>query len=376
MAIYSHRRSCKAVNACPGTPNLPAPGPGLPGVPCTPFVTNTQAGLPDGLRKSHQFNFFPRFGFAYRPFSDGNTVVRGGFGIYDAPLLGAVLYSLTGTAQTDVRTFNNVGPNGSPLFAWPNTRTGGSGVSADNYGSAYFGTANGIDLKNPYMIQWNFSLDRNIGFNTGLRISYIGSHSVNLGWSQNYNQSPYSTTFYARQPLTSRPFPYWGPEVENRDSGGTAFYHSLQAEANRRFQNGLTFTGAYTLAKNVTDTGGPNPTSFGGETGNGRNLDAYNRAGSRGDAYGTRRHRFISTAVYELPVGRGRTYMNHTNRLVDAIAGGWQVSTIFLVQTGPYETPYFSSGIGDPSGTGSGFYRNQRPDRIGNSVPSNQNRDN
>ncbi|MGI8992218.1 MAG: carboxypeptidase regulatory-like domain-containing protein [Bryobacteraceae bacterium] len=135
-----------AVNACPGTPNLPAPGPGLPGVPCTPFVTNKQAGLPDGLRKEHQFNFYPRFGFAYRPFSDGNTVVRGGFGIYDAPLLGAVLYSLTGTAQTDVRTFNNVGANGAPVFAWPNTRTGGNGVSTDNYGSAYFGTANAIDL--------------------------------------------------------------------------------------------------------------------------------------------------------------------------------------------------------------------------------------
>ncbi|MDQ1472651.1 MAG: hypothetical protein QOJ99_4131 [Bryobacterales bacterium] len=223
------------------------------------------------------------------------------------------------------------------------------------------------------MIQWNMSVDRNIGFNTGVRISYIGSHSVNLGWAQNYNQSPYSTTFYAQQPLSSRPFPYWGPEVENRDSGGTAFYHSLQAEANRRFRNGLTFTGAYTLAKNITDTGGPNPTSFGGETGNGRVLDAYNRAGNRGDVYGTRRHRFISTAVYELPVGRGRAYLNSTNRLIDAVAGGWQISSIFLAQSGPYETPYFSGG--DPSGTGSGFYRNQRPDRVANSVPSNQNRD-
>ena len=363
----------QAVNACPGTPNLPAPGPGIPGVPCTPFVTNKDAGLPLGLRKEHQFNFYPRLGFAYRPFSNGNTVVRGGFGIYNAPLLGAVLYSLTGTAQTDVRTFNNVGANGQPLFAWPNTRTGGTGISADSYGTSYFGTANAINLKNPYMIQWNLSIDKNIGFNTGLRVSYIGSHSVNLGWSQNYNQSPYSTTFYAQQPLTSRPFPYWG-QVENRDSGGTAFYHSLQTELNRRFHNGLTFTGAYTLAKNVSDIGGPNPSSFGGETGGGRNLDAYNRAGSRGDVYGTRRHRFISTALYELPVGKGRAYLSGMNRLADALAGGWQLSTIFLVQTGPYETPYFNGG--DPSGTGSGTYRSQRPDRIGNGTPSNQNRGN
>ncbi|MDQ1472650.1 MAG: hypothetical protein QOJ99_4130, partial [Bryobacterales bacterium] len=84
-----------AVNACPGTPNLPGAGPGLPGIPCTPFVTNKQAGLPDGLRKTYQFNFFPRFGFAYRPFSDGNTVVRGGFGLYNAPLLGAYPQTIT-----------------------------------------------------------------------------------------------------------------------------------------------------------------------------------------------------------------------------------------------------------------------------------------
>ena len=362
-----------AVNACSGTPNLPAPGPGLPGVPCTPFVTNTQAHLGNGLRKDHPYNFFPRLGFAYRPFSNGDTVVRGGFGIYSAPLLGAVLYSLTGTAQTDNRTFNNIGPTGAPLFSWPNTHTGGNGVSVDNYGSAYFGTANAINLKNPYMIQWNMSVDRNIGFNTGLRVSYIGSHSVDLGWAQNYNQSAYSTTFYALQPLTSRPFPYWG-EIENRDSGGTAFYHSLQVEANRRFSHGLSFTGAYTWAKNISDIGGPNPSSFGGETGAGRVLDAYNRAGNRGDVYGTRRHRFIGTAVYELPFGRGRSMMNTSNRLVDGLLGGWQLSAIVAAQTGPYETPYFNGG--DPSGTGSGTYRSQRPDRIGSGTPANQNRNN
>lgn len=360
-----------SVNACPGTPNLPAPGPGLPGIPCTPFVTNKDAGLPTGLRKEHQFNFFPRFGFAYRPFADGNTVVRGGFGMYNAPLLGAVLYSLTGTAQTDVRTFNNIDAKGNPIFAWPNVRTGGSGVSVNDYGSAYFGTANAIDLKNPYMIQYNVSVDRNIGFNTGLRVSYIGSHSVNLGWAQNYNQSPRSTQFYATQPLTSRPFPYWG-RVENRDSGGTARYNALQIEANRRYHNGLTFTGAYTFAYNKSDVLGVGATSFAGETGGGRVTDAFNRQGNYGNDYGTRRNRFIATAVWDLPFGRGKAIGSGSNRLVDALIGGWQISTIFLAQSGPWDTPYVG-GI-DPSGTGSGFYRNQWPDISGNPIPSNQNR--
>ena len=358
-----------SVNACSGTPNLPAPGPGLPGIGCTPFITNTTAGLGDGLRKSYANHFYPRFGFAYRPFGNGDTVIRGGFGIYSAPLLGAVLYSLTGTAQTDVRTFTNVGADGKPIFYWPNTRTGGSGVSVDNYGSAYFGTGNSVNLKNPYMIQYNMSIDRNIGFNTGLRVTYIGSHSVDLGWAQNLNQSGYSKTFYVLQPLAARPYPYWG-RIENRDSGGTAFYNALQTEANRRFKDGLTFTGAYTWAKNINDVGGPNPTSFGGETGNGRVLDAYDRANSRGNDYGTRRHRFIATGVYELPFGKGKKYAASASRLSDALVGGWQISTIFLAQTGAYVTPYFSGA--DPSGTGAGGYRNQRADLVGNPVASNQ----
>ena len=145
-------------------------------------------------------------------------------------------------------------------------------------------------------------------------------------------------------------------------------------EANRRYQNGLTFTGAYTLASNISDNGGPNPQSFGGETGNGRIMDAYNRAGNRGEVYGTRRHRFISTAVYELPVGKGRTYMSGMNPVANAFFGGWRISTIFLAQSGDYETPYFNSGAGDPSGTGSGFYRNQRPDVVSgvNAIATNQ----
>ena len=357
-----------SVNACPGTPNLPAPGVGIPGLPCTPFLTAKQAKLPEGLRTDYKYNFVPRLGFAYRPFNNGDTVVRGGFGMFWAPVLGAAFYSLTGTSGTDVRTFNNVGADGSPVFAWPNTRTGGNGVTADAYGTAYFGTANAIDFKNPIMYQWNLSIDRNIGFNTGLRVSYIGEHSIHLGYSPNLNQSTYSKTFYALQPLTQRPFPYWG-RIESRDTGGNMGYNALQIEANHRFQHGLTFTAAYTWAKNINDIGGPNPSSFGGETGNGRIMDSLNRSENRANDYATRRHRFVSTAVYELPVGKGRSFMSHANPLVDAVLGGWRVSSILVLQTGPYVTPYFSGG--DPSGTGSGFYRSQRPDRVASGTLSN-----
>lgn len=358
-----------AVNACPGTPNLPAPGPGLPGIPCTPFKTAKQAGLSEGLRVNYKYNFAPRFGFAYRPFGNGDTVIRGGFGTFWSPILGAVFYSLTGTSGSDVRTFNNIGADGSPVFAWPNAHNNSTGVSASDYGSAYFGTANVVDFHNPNMYQWSMSVDHNIGLNTGLRVSYIGSHSIQLGFAPNVNQSYYSTTFFAQQPLQQRPFPYWF-RIESRDSGGTAYYNALQIEVNRRYRNGLTFTGAYTFAKDINDVGGPNPTEFAGETGNGRIMDSLNRSENRGNSYGTRRNRFISTAVYELPFGRGKRFASGAGRAANALIGGWRVSTIFLLQSGPWMTPYFSGG--DPSGTGSGFYRTQRPDRFATGTVANQ----
>jgi outer membrane receptor protein involved in Fe transport len=64
----------QSINACPG--------PAYNGIPCTPFLTANQAGFPNTLRFAQKKDFNPRFGFAYRPFDDTKTVVRGGFGRY------------------------------------------------------------------------------------------------------------------------------------------------------------------------------------------------------------------------------------------------------------------------------------------------------
>jgi hypothetical protein len=362
-----------SINACQGTPNRPDnTGPGIPGVGCTPVVTASAAGIPETLRKTYKLGFYPRFGFAYRPFSDDRTVVRGSFGMYNMAILGAVFYSLTGTAQTDVRIFNNIGTDGQPLFAWPQIKTGGSGVVASDYGNSYFGTANQIDFKNPYAMQWSLSVDRNLGWSTGLRVSYIGLKSVNLPYAPNINQNNYSTQFYALQPLTARPFPYWY-RVESRNTGAMAFYNALQVEFNRRWKDSLTFNTAYTFAKNLTDTGGPSPSGFSGETGGDRIMDSLNRHGSWGNDYATRGNRFIGTVLYQLPFGKGQRWMRNANPVVDAVLGGWQLANILMVQSGPFLTPYYGSGVGDPSGTGSGLYRAQRPDRLAQGMASNPN---
>ncbi len=74
-----------------------------------------------------------------------------------------------------------------------------------------------------------------------------------------------------------------------------------------------------------------------------------------GNVYGTRRLRWNTTALYDLPVGRGSMFgVEHVRdrRCLQWADGA--CSSIFL-QTGPFESPYFPSGQGDPSGTGSGL---------------------
>jgi Carboxypeptidase regulatory-like domain len=355
----------QSANAC--APLGSTTGPSLNGAPCMPVLSASQAGLPNSLRTAPR-RFMPRFGFAYRPFGN-RTVIRGGYSLYNTEVLGSIYYALTGTVQSATFTYNNSITNGIPAIQWPNVKAGGSGISVAPAGTDYFGTADQINYKDPYSEQWNVSIDHDLGFNTGLRVSYIGMSTHDLVWAPNLNQSYYSTTYYVDQPLSSRPFPNWGV-VNTRAIGANANYNSFQLEVNHRYRNGLTMTSTYTLAKNLADNQGYTADHFADENAGHRTMDTLNRRQEYGDVYGTRRHRWITTAIYQLPVGRGRTFGNHMNRVMDAVVGGWQLSSIFLIQSGPYLTPYFSGG--DPSGTGSGVIgRAQAPDVIGSSGLSN-----
>ncbi len=339
-------------NACPGS--------AINGVPCTPIVTAKEAGLPEGLRENYYTQFLPRLGFAYR--LDDKTTIRAGAGMYNMIILGSVFFSLTGTVQSDVRLFNNVGTDGRPIFTLPDTRTPGSGVRSGAVGSFEFRTANQIDFRPPQMYQWSLTVDRQLDRNTGLRLSYIGNKSSHMPWAPDVNQMSPDTRFFSQRPNTDRPFPNWGL-IFSRDAGANTIYNSLQAEVNRRFAKGLSFTSAYTWAKNLGDNAGPAPGGFAGENGGGRVTNSLDRRADRGDIYAIRRHRALVNLVYDLPFGKGRSFMNQANKAVDLFFGGWQVSSIVTLQSGPFLTPTVS--VGDPSGTFATSRGAQRPDRVG-----------
>jgi hypothetical protein len=137
----------------------------------------------------------------------------------------------------------------------------------------------------------------------------------------------------------------------------------MQTELIHKYSSGLTFESSWTWAHNLTDISSFSSSGFKGEAGD-RSLNRFDRGADWGEASGTRRHRWTTTLVYELPVGRGRRFLGDSHGIVDGLLGGWQVSTIAMLQTGPFLTAWLP---GDASGTGTQIRNSgQRPDAFGN----------
>jgi hypothetical protein len=173
------------------------------------------------------------------------------------------------------------------------------------------------------------------------------------------NQVAPSTTPY--NPAT-RPFQNW-QRILSRDNIGFANYQALQMEGNRRMANGWFIQTSYVWAKNLSNNGGPVPTGFPGESG----ATVNNRFGvgaDRGNVAFTRRHRGLISSIYALPVGKGRKFGSGMNKAADLVVGGWELSTIAMMQTGPYMTPTMSRGSDRSNTNVVGRAVNVRPDGI------------
>jgi len=347
------------------------------GAPCMPVLNNDQAGLPIGLRKHPWLRFEPRFGFAFRPFANDNWAVRGGFGIYNASMNSGSYYSLTGTLQAGTSQYaNTYGGPGKVGFQWPQIFAGaGNGGCTNCYGTDYFGTANSVNWKDPYTEQWSLGIEHDFGHGYGARVSYIGSESHQLVWAPDENTLPYSSTVSAyNAPITSRLFPNWGT-INTRATGADASYHSLQLAANHRLQSGLEFNSEFTFDKSLADNqGAAAGATNGGETGGNRSTTPLSARVDFGNEGTQARYYWNTTALYDLPFGRGKRFGGSMNRAADLIVGGWRLTSIFTWHSGDWITPYIPGNQMDPSGTGSGLSsalagftppgRSQYPDKV------------
>src|SRR5262249_4866752 len=156
--------------------------------------------------------------------------------------------------------------------------------------------------------QWTLSVDHDFGQGYAARVSYIGSGTRQLVWAPDENTLPFSTTVAAfNAPISSRLFPNWG-RINTRATGANMSYNSLQAEMSHRLQHGLEFHSPFTWAKALADDQGPDTTGYAGEGGGSRATSILDRHVDFGDVYGTRRLRWNTSVLYDLPFGRGKMF--------------------------------------------------------------------
>src|SRR5262249_3045978 len=192
-------------------------------------------------------------------------------------------------------------------------------------GTQDFRRANQFDLQDPRVAQWTMTFERNMGWQTAARISYVGSKTADIVWSPDLNQIHANTQGYAALRNT-RPYRDWNV-VTTRDNGARARYDGLTFELNKRVSRGVSFDNSYTLARNRSDSGGAVPSSFAAENGV-TTLDRFRADADYGNVAFTRRHRFVSTFIVELPFGRGRALAGGAGPALDAVIGGWDLTGI------------------------------------------------
>ena len=345
------------LNICPGAV------PGWNGVgfqtpqACTPLDMN----FGSSGRRTYWKNFQPRLGFAWR--AGGNTVIRGSLGLFSIPPVNMLYY---GFIRTSALTYVNfTSPLSPPIFSFPQASTGAS------FTPTQIGTYDFTSSANPYMrdaqtAQWSASVERQLGPHWTLRVSYVGSNSYRLYIQPDLNQVRPSTVPYnpADRPYLNIRRLLFG------DSLGFANYQAVNPAIEHRAFAGFTVRANYTWAKNLSNANGDAP----GSAGQGGFFGLSNRfdlRAIRGNDPGTRRHRLLITALYELPVGSTKRFLSHSNSLVNGILGGWQLSTIMLMQSGPYLTPTISPILSQSNTNELGRGAVVRPDRIANGNLSN-----
>lgn len=308
----------------------------------TPVLTAAQAGIPESLRYSGKTDFAPRIGFAWRPFNGDKTVIRGGYGRFVEALLGSAISSSWGVSASDVASFNNsIGSNGLPAYTFPNPYPADIAVP----GSQSFYQAFNAHYLDPFVDEWDLTVEQNLGRGVSLRIAYDGNHGSNLGLKENLNEVPVNTVGFATA-SKSAPFPIWN-YIAYQNSIGVSNYNSMTAAFTKRFSSGLQFEGSYVWAKNLADNAGYDPTAFSGEAG-GTITNRFAPSLDYGNVAYTHRNRVLVTYLYELPLGKGKAFLNRGG-LVNSLVGGWEMAGVVLAETGPYMTMLAS---GDPSGTG------------------------
>jgi len=303
-------------------------------------------------------DFAPRFGFAYR--ATDKTVIRGGMGVYftQYEAMGGGEYLQTNPpfhfkAQP---TTDRVTPTISLVQGLPEnilTPENARNIRTSSY------DRNG---RHGYSYQWNLNIQRELPADMLFEIGYFGNAAHKLFRVPEGNFAlPGPGDINARRRYTSVKLPgsstIIGPlsGTWRHEPSSNSNFHSLQTRLEKRLSFGLSLLGTYIWSKVISDGRG---TSGAGGVSSAIPQDPLNFRLERSLADEHHAHRFVASWVYDLPAGRGRTYLGDASAVTDAILGGWTVAGIATLTTG---RPVNLSVQGNPSNTG----QPDRPDVVG-----------
>ncbi len=290
-------------------------------------VEASSLGLPgDTIIRTDKNNFAPRVGLAYRPWGN-NTVIRGGFGIYFDVVPREAAISTVPFLVNEV-AFTNPSPN--PVVTLPRVfpAAGSAGPS-----SVSLPTAINPDLQVPYSMQYSLTVEHS-RWDMGFRASYIGTNTRQGEYGYDYNAPLPDGQLYINKP---RAFPQY-PGIIYITNGAGHQFHSLTLEVERKLAKGLQFQSSWVWARDI------------GDLEKGQTLEnPYDRVRERSVAPDIPTSRFTTNWIYELPFGKGRTFVGSAHPALNAIIGGWSVSAIYSYYSGQFLTPMWTGP--DPTGT-------------------------
>ena len=336
------------------------------------YAGSIPAGAPAGSgvcsnRACYQPNYrqiMPRVGFAYQ--ASSRFVVRAGYGttsFFEGNSSNQRLTSITPFVQAVNDTTSTPTP-GSATQPVPRTAEEGFGGGST---TQFLGSFNVYpqNIQPAYVQEYNMTTEYALSRTISLQVGYLGEQGQHIEDYGNLNQwrtpgdetsAPYYNNTYlgvnAVDPVTS----IGGGQLLITESRAAMNYSALQAVLRQRLNHGLEFTFNYTYGKALTNSLGNYGLNVNGYSGAFQNY--YDSAADWGPAGYDVRHNISFNGTYEVPVGQGKEFLSHTNRLVDEVLGGWRIGVAGVKYSGLPETTVLNVNYNN-----SNSYGNSRPNQ-------------
>jgi hypothetical protein len=268
-------------------------------------------------------NFGPRVGFAYNLGGTGHTTLRGGYGIFYQPPFVEAYNNMVDSAPFSPQVFrygvNFSNPYAGAVNPFPGQFAPFTPAKDVKFDTPMVGVSYSPDWKPAQQMSWNLTIEHQFRTDLLARLAYVGSKGTYLGYNTDMNAPRVFAGSSDFDPQDRRPYQQFNMVTQNI-SGANSSYNSLQVSLDKRFSHGFTIGANYTWAKSL------DAVSALSDLDTINVVDPFNVRLYRGVSDFNVPHRLVANFVWQLPGPK--------KGVMQAIAGGWQVSGIWNWQSG------------------------------------------